>query len=291
MPSQKNEIDSRFRITKRLLGEIGQNIPESIYEGTPRTFLDPQSRSLLKVDIYNPKEDSAVEVKAGGSRVKEYQIAHQSRKFKGGLRLLFVQNPFTGENGPDLGDYIILRQRAVPYSQVWFSALWGSPEAGELQVPRQLDRLTEISLPFGYNRKKRGLREIVILILYRIPMTGSELIDAVEKLTHGEWRPTSGSMYPLLLTMREEGILNRREIDDRYELSDSAKNELGVAIDPSHQGPQTVEDAITEMHSFVSNMEDLKSTKKENLEPHVDRLRSLAKRLQNLVPEDSEKES
>jgi hypothetical protein len=118
-----NKLGSGFRAPKDVLGTIGQGIAEAITGGHPKSFhLEPPLPTILRVDIYLPETDSAVEVKTGGSKVKGYQLwGYQKALFSGGFSVMFVQNPFNGEIGPDVGDYIELQQRSVPYTQVWFA--------------------------------------------------------------------------------------------------------------------------------------------------------------------------
>lgn len=144
--------------------------------------------------------------------------------------------------------------------------------------------------PFRFAmHKRRGLRNMVVYLLSSSPKNGVELMDGVETITRGWWRPTAGSIYPLLEKMVEEGTIEKRQEDGRYELTPNARNEANVTFGSRHRRPRTVDEMVTEMHSFVSNMEDLRSTRRENLELHGDRLRSLAKRLLDLVPDEKEK--
>ena len=48
------------------------------------------------------------------------------------------------------------------------------------------------------SRKKRGLRNWVLIILRRGPRTGAQMMDEMEVMTRGWWRPSPGSVYPLL---------------------------------------------------------------------------------------------
>ncbi len=126
---------------------------------------------------------------------------------------------------------------------------------------------------------------MVVYLLSTSPKNGVELMDGVEGITRGWWRPTAGSIYPLLEKMVEEGTIQKRD-DGRYELTPDARKEATASFGPRARGPQTVGDMVTEMHSFVSYMEDVSNSGKESLEPHKGKLRVLAKRLAELVGED-----
>ena len=114
------------------------------------------------------------------------------------------------------------------------------------------------------------------------PKNGVEIMDGVEAVTRGWWRPSPGSIYPLLDKMNKEGTIKRRE-DGKYELTPKANVELEVSFGPRFRRPQTVDEMVTEMGGFVSYMEDVKGTSTKELEPHVDKLRELARRLSDLA--------
>lgn len=49
------------------------------------------------------------------------------------------------------------------------------------------------------------LRFYVFKLLKEKPMSGSEIMEEVEKQTGGQWKPSPGSVYPLLTWLRENG--------------------------------------------------------------------------------------
>ncbi len=55
------------------------------------------------------------------------------------------------------------------------------------------------SVPKGF------LRYFVIRLLKDKPMSGSEMMEEIEKLTGGRWKPSPGSVYPLLVQLKENG--------------------------------------------------------------------------------------
>lgn len=56
------------------------------------------------------------------------------------------------------------------------------------------------------------LRHIACQILRQGPMSGSEIMEEVEYYT--DWRPSPGSIYPLLAQLQEEGIIEPHLNDD-----------------------------------------------------------------------------
>lgn len=80
----------------------------------------------------------------------------------------------------------------------------------------------------GHMRKCIGvpkgmLQHITLSILETKPMSGSELMNEIEYYT--DWRPSPGSIYPLLSKLGEEGLIEQLESGDpslkRYSLTTS----------------------------------------------------------------------
>jgi DNA-binding PadR family transcriptional regulator len=73
-----------------------------------------------------------------------------------------------------------------------------------------------IGVPRGF------LRHLSFKFLNEGPMSGSEIVDRIEEFT--DWRPSPGSIYPLLSHMQEVGLIKVHEDEDhslkRFELTD-----------------------------------------------------------------------
>jgi DNA-binding PadR family transcriptional regulator len=80
------------------------------------------------------------------------------------------------------------------------------------------------SVPKGY------LRSRVLKLLNEKPMSGAEIIREIEDSTSMMWKPSPGSVYPLLSWLLDSGYT--RELSDseagvrRYELTDEGKKFL-----------------------------------------------------------------
>ncbi|MCW4031321.1 MAG: PadR family transcriptional regulator [Candidatus Bathyarchaeota archaeon] len=52
----------------------------------------------------------------------------------------------------------------------------------------------------------RGLlRFLVLNMLLKKPMSGVEIVEVIERETEGKWKPSSGSIYPLLAWLHKKG--------------------------------------------------------------------------------------
>jgi DNA-binding PadR family transcriptional regulator len=87
------------------------------------------------------------------------------------------------------------------------------------RLPHQMRR--RIGVPKGI------LRHIVLPILSQGPMSGSELMDEINYYT--DWRPSPGSIYPLLSQLKEDGMIEPHPDEDpslkRFKIT-----EKGLAI-------------------------------------------------------------
>ena len=61
-------------------------------------------------------------------------------------------------------------------------------------------------------------------------MSGSEIINEIESRTNGRWKPSPGSIYPLLAWLQDNGYVKELPMDQsgmkRYQLTDSGKTLL-----------------------------------------------------------------
>jgi DNA-binding PadR family transcriptional regulator len=76
---------------------------------------------------------------------------------------------------------------------------------------------------------KGFIRYHVLEALNEKPMSGSELIDQIEKHTDGAWKPSPGSIYPLLAYLQDNGYVKELPTESglkRYELTLSGKSLL-----------------------------------------------------------------
>jgi DNA-binding PadR family transcriptional regulator len=74
---------------------------------------------------------------------------------------------------------------------------------------------------------KGFLRYRVLKLLSEKPMSGSEIMGEIEKETEGRWRPSPGSIYPLLSWLQDKGYIKEADGAEagvkRYSLTDTGK--------------------------------------------------------------------
>ncbi len=114
------------------------------------------------------------------------------------------------------------------------------------------------------------LRLIVLKFLSKRGMSGYSLIKSISENTC--WKPSTGSIYPLLISMKKENLLTVRE-DGRkkvYQITKEGMQELNSILDQSKLIGNAVE-SLKILEMLSDNPENRKKLQKIVLE--VNRLR------------------
>ncbi len=74
----------------------------------------------------------------------------------------------------------------------------------------------------------RGLLLFLVLkLLTEKPMSGAEIVEEIERETDGRWKPSPGSIYPLLASLQDKGYTNESLTGEsgmkQYVLTDEGK--------------------------------------------------------------------
>jgi len=107
-------------------------------------------------------------------------------------------------------------------------------------------------------------------------------MEEMDRMTMGWWRPSPGSIYPLLDQLTEEKLVRKRN-DGKYEVTEAARGGPDWAREWMGRGPRTPQDALAEMESYVAFLEDLGSGEKSDLGALAPRLAAVAKRINDLA--------
>jgi DNA-binding PadR family transcriptional regulator len=131
--------------------------------------------------------------------------------------------------------------------------------------------------------RKRGLRMAIVTMLASSPKNGVELMDEIERMTQGWWRPSPGSVYPVLEQLTKDGMVKKRD-DGRYELTEKASDELEGSFGPAFgRRERSVDEMFDEVSGLVSYMEDLARSDPKKLEEHRGQLKALSDRLSKML--------
>lgn len=90
---------------------------------------------------------------------------------------------------------------------------------------------------FGGRRQRRGdVRAAVLVLLEESPRNGYQVIQELSDRSNGAWRPSPGSVYPILQQLEDEGLIevNSTESGKTYGLT--AKGKTLVAAERESLG-------------------------------------------------------
>jgi len=115
-------------------------------------------------------------------------------------------------------------------------------------------------------------------------MTGAELIAQIDRMTMGWWRPSPGSIYPLLEQMEQEKLVQKNP-DGRYQLTESGRSgpDWLRGMFPGVMGPRNPEDAVREIEAYARYLEDFARTDRDRMRAVSERISTIARRLESLT--------
>jgi DNA-binding PadR family transcriptional regulator len=96
---------------------------------------------------------------------------------------------------------------------------WGGPPwASFLQAIFGLDR--------GPRARRGDVRAAILVLLDEEPRNGYQLMQELERRSQGAWRPSSGSVYPTLSQLEDEGLVaaTKDESNRVYRLTERGKS-------------------------------------------------------------------
>lgn len=117
------------------------------------------------------------------------------------------------------------------------------------------------------------LRPEVIQLLEQQPMTGSDIMNRMQEMSHGWYRPSQGSIYPLLFQLEKEGLATKNK-EGKYELTAAYYEKSTHHSDTDH--------LISAMEKNVTYLEMLQKNRM-NLLAYRGRIQKLTNRLNSLV--------
>lgn len=121
----------------------------------------------------------------------------------------------------------------------------------------------------------------VLSILQQSPRNGAEIMDQIEIASQGWWRPSPGSVYPLLEDLQKEGSVRKLE-DGKYEITERGKEEFQWPWGLPRKQPHTIEEVLTEINGYVSYLEDLTKTDSTKIAQYAPKIKELQSRISKL---------
>lgn len=106
-------------------------------------------------------------------------------------------------------------------------------------------------------------------------------MEDMEVMTHGWWRPSPGSVYPLLEEMVKDGTIRKRP-DSRYELVSRSHSEEWLFGWRMGVSPRTPQEILQEISGLTAYLEDLQRSQPHSTDPIQNDLDTVAERLRKL---------
>jgi DNA-binding PadR family transcriptional regulator len=152
----------------------------------------------------------------------------------------------------------------------------------------------------------RGLlRHIIPRLLRTKEMTGTDIMQRLGDLSDGEWNPSPGTIYPMLSSLEEEGVIEAASTEGRsktYRLTDEGKKQMvlmfkhrrGVVGNKTRLGPRLWEQLLDPdervifhvhglMHSIESFDSLLDSLDKKQQQKLLRHLKEMAAKISSLI--------
>lgn len=104
-------------------------------------------------------------------------------------------------------------------------------------------------------------------------MNGVDIMNDLQEMSRGWYRPSPGSIYPLLEQLEKEGLIEKNK-DGKFELTASYHEQSGIGED--------VASALSVIESNTSYLEDLQRSDGASLSKYKDRIEKLTRRMEAL---------
>lgn len=104
--------------------------------------------------------------------------------------------------------------------------------------------------PRGPKARRGDVRTAALLLIAEGPLNGYQIMQEIEQRSDGLWKPSSGSVYPALAQLVDEGLIQTQEDGDRrtYVLTDAGRAYLDEHRDeagaPWEQMTRSVDDDV-----------------------------------------------
>jgi predicted O-methyltransferase YrrM/DNA-binding PadR family transcriptional regulator len=115
--------------------------------------------------------------------------------------------------------------------------------------------------------RRGSVRGAILVLLTEGPMHGYQMLRVMEERSGGRWKPSPGSLYPMLQALEDEGLLLSGDHEGRrtYELTEAGRGEIaaGGVVAPwqgqeecREDRPDTLDTALRALRSAVGHVED-----------------------------------
>lgn len=146
-------------------------------------------------------------------------------------------------------------------------------------------------------RARRGdVRRLVLEVLAEGPAHGYDVIQRLEARSGGLWRPSPGSVYPLLQMLEDQGAVTAEAHDDKrvYQLTELGRQEVDQAKSSPHlpweaedeMGQQVISlrESVGQLHQAARLV--ARSGRPEQIRRSIEAVRDARKTIYEILAED-----
>jgi DNA-binding PadR family transcriptional regulator len=145
---------------------------------------------------------------------------------------------------------------------------------------------------------RRGdIRTAVLVVLAEEPGHGYDVIQRLEEHTAGAWRPSPGSIYPMLQLLEDEGAVRSSERDGKrvFEVTDAGRAEAARRVEEAGGTPWELagsdDDRIGDLRGamrqlFVATKQVMLMNDRDRMDRTTEILKRARKDIYTLLAED-----
>lgn len=133
--------------------------------------------------------------------------------------------------------------------------------------------------------RRGGLRVWILSMIKQSPKNGAEIMDQIEIASQGWWRPSPGSVYPMLDQLAREGFIRKRE-DGKYEIIEKELYEPYWSPWENYtKTARTPEEIIADVEINIAYLEDKVRIDKTSINNFAERLQNIRDHLDKIIQE------
>lgn len=118
---------------------------------------------------------------------------------------------------------------------------------------------------------QRGwIRPLILKTLEKGPKNGIEIMESIHEMSNGWWKPSPGSIYPMLEQLSKEGLIQKNK-EKRYKLSNVYKED--------NMPKDSISEVLENIEGYISYLEELSESKPSSLKGHSKRIKEASRRL------------
>lgn len=114
---------------------------------------------------------------------------------------------------------------------------------------RKDEKIEEIVNSFGNTMKKGYTNGLILLVLESEPCHGYGIKNKIYERTLGVWKPESSTIYPILESLNDRGLIKCIEVDE------SKRHKKVYAITP--KGEETLQMLLQKLHMMSESMKSI----------------------------------